>query len=243
MPKGKRTTTKRVQATENLPPRAPVPDVPVKAEVDEEGYEPKRLLTVRQRLFVEALIGPAGGNATKAAEMAGYKSDNRNALYVTACETLRIPKVQEAIRLAIARLKDSPEWARASLVDLASSSMENFVTVDDETGEMKLDPIKARDAAALGQIKKFRQRLIPGRDGAPNEMDVTIEIHDRTSALQTLLKLDGKLVDRMEHTGPDGGPVQHNFNFDDFTNNFNTFAGRPADARRNGGPLPSGNGH
>jgi hypothetical protein len=70
-----RITKKRVQATENLP--APViPQVEVRPERDDEPWDEEGL-TIRQRLFVDKLTGEAGGNATQAAELAGYSSENR----------------------------------------------------------------------------------------------------------------------------------------------------------------------
>lgn len=200
----KRITTKAVQATEDKP--FTLPTVPVKPDVDTDGFGNDGL-TIRQRLFVEALIGPAGGNATKAAEMAGYASENRNALWVTASENLRKPKVQEAIAHAYARLKDTPEWARASLVDLASSSMANFVTVD-EAGNTTLDMAKAAEAGALGQIKEFREESLKVPGGEAETIKRTIKLHDRTPAIGMLLKLHGKLVERMELTGKDGGAIE-----------------------------------
>jgi hypothetical protein len=46
---------------------------------EDEGDAPwdEDWLTLKQRLFVKAFVGPAAGNATKAAEMAGYSDSNR----------------------------------------------------------------------------------------------------------------------------------------------------------------------
>jgi phage terminase small subunit len=228
----KRITTKRVQATENQP--APViPDVTVKPEIDEDPLT-EGVLTIRQRRFVDALVGPAGGNATKAAEMAGYAAENRLSLRVTAAQNLTKPNVQEAIAHAYAKLKDSPEWARANLVDLASSSMANFVTVD-EQGETSLDFSKAVEAGAMGQIKEYREEKLAIAGSSSAVIKRTVKLHDRTAALTTLLKLQGKLVERHEHTGPDGKPIEQSVTHEfDFNRYADLYRQRNAVVRGNG---------
>lgn len=193
--KRKRTTAKLVQATEDLP--APVPQVDVKPEIDEDPLDDFGL-TERQRRFVEAYIGPAGGNATKAAQMAGYKDDNYNSLRMTASETLAKPYVQQAIASAWARKRQSPEWAKAGLIEVAGSTMSNFVTVNPETGESHLDMKRALTAGALGQIKEYREEVL-SVNGAATVLKRTIKIHDRTQALATLLRLQGQLPDANVH--------------------------------------------
>lgn len=54
-------------------------------------------LTEKQRKFVEAYLGEAEGNATRAAELAGYKGDE-NTLSTVGSENIRKPKIRKAIR-------------------------------------------------------------------------------------------------------------------------------------------------
>jgi len=54
-------------------------------------------LTEKQRAFVEAYMGEAEGNATRAAELAGYQG-NENTLSTVGSENLRKPKIRQAIR-------------------------------------------------------------------------------------------------------------------------------------------------
>lgn len=193
----KRITTKAVQASEDKP--YTLPKVDVKPDVDTDGFGNDGL-TVRQRLFVDALIGPAGGNATKAAEMAGYASENRNALAVTACRLLGNAKVQEAIAHAHARLRDTPEWARASLVEIASASMANFLTVG-EDGKPFIDWTRAAEMGAIGQVREYREEVaeIDGKPVVVNKR--SFKLHDALKARETLLKLHGKLTDQVHHSG------------------------------------------
>lgn len=202
-----RITTKAVQETENLAPS--IPTVVVKPEQDEDAWGDDGL-TTRQRAFVDALVGPAGGNASKAAEMAGYASDNRKALCVTACRTLALANVQEALARRLAVRKNSPEWAVAGLIDIASASLANFITVG-EDGKPIIDWEKAAVAGGLGQIREYKEEGFDSPSDGPVVFKRTIKLHDRRAALETLLKLHGVLKDRIEHTGKDGGPIKTEF--------------------------------
>src|SRR5208282_5273283 len=51
-------------------------------------------LTLKQRKFVACLLGPANGNQTLAARMAGYRGDDRQ-LAVQGSVNMRNPKIQE----------------------------------------------------------------------------------------------------------------------------------------------------
>jgi phage terminase small subunit len=192
----KSITAKRVQATEDdrfIPAAIPQPE-------NDEGPFDDGGLSQRQRAFVAAIVGPAGGIATKAAEMAGYASENRNTLYVTASRLLSNHKIQEAIAHEFAKLRATPEWAQNQLIDLATSSMAKFISFTDK-GEVTIDWDKAAAAGALGQIKEYEE--IPTKTGVRHK----IKVHDRAAALAILLKLHGKLINRHEHTGANGGPI------------------------------------
>src|SRR5215218_5163535 len=77
-----------------------------------QGRDPHGL-TPMERKFVEAIYGPAKGNATKAAELAGYKADaSRGALRVSASRLLHRPRVRRAMQDA--DKKRMAEWAAQS---------------------------------------------------------------------------------------------------------------------------------
>jgi hypothetical protein len=165
-------------------------------EVDDGPFDHGGL-SIRQQQFVAAIVGPAQGNATKAAQLAGYRSDNRVALASTAYENLRKPQIQEAIAHALAAKRATAEWAKASLVDLASSSMHNFLSVD-ARGNASIDFKKAAAAGALGQIKEYREEGVDTGNGKVRIIKRTIKLHDPTAALITLLKLHRLLKDGKE---------------------------------------------
>jgi phage terminase small subunit len=191
----KRITDKAVQASEEKP--FTLPTIEAKPEADEEPWGNDGL-TGKQRMFVAAYIGPAAGNATKAAEMAGYKSDNRNSLYVTAHDTLRNPKVQEAIAHAFARQCDSPEWLRASILDMARVNMAHFAHADGN-GWFTVDAQAAQDAAALGQIKEIHSKVLPGGEDTKAEIiEQRVKLHDRVACLTLAAKVMGMIVEKSE---------------------------------------------
>jgi hypothetical protein len=183
---GKRTTKKLVQATEVKP--YVLPDVEARPEVDDGAWDDEGL-TVKQRLFVDAIIGPAGGNATKAAEMAGYAADNRRNLESTASRTLSFVKVREAIGRRLARANLSPDWVREMTAALAASNMGSFLTLDAE-GQPVIDWRQAERMGAFVQIRKYKQRGIE-QGGEVTVIERQIETHNPAPYLQLLARILG----------------------------------------------------
>jgi phage terminase small subunit len=75
-----------------------------RAQVDEDVVDPLAGLTLKERKFVEAYLGEAAGNATRAARLAGYSGDP---VTLAAVGYARLRKTQ--IRDAIAQLVDQDE--------------------------------------------------------------------------------------------------------------------------------------
>lgn len=182
-------TAKRVRDTEDTPVR--IPAIAPHPEPDDDAWG-KDGLTLKERRFAKAYVGPAAGNATKAAALAGYNAENRNSLAVTAHHVLRKPNVQRAIARRLNRRGGGPAETRAGIVELARVNMADFVTVD-EAGKVQLDLKRAYDAAALGAVKKVTVRPTP--DG----QQVTIETYNRLEALATMAKIHGTLKDTHQH--------------------------------------------
>lgn len=59
-------------------------------------------LTLKQKLFVEAYLGQAGGNATEAAKIAGYRGDE-GTLAQVGYENLRKPEIRAAVEARVQR--------------------------------------------------------------------------------------------------------------------------------------------
>lgn len=167
------------------------------ANANDPAYEPidSDGLSLRRRAFVEALIGPASGNATEAAQMAGYSPTNRRAAQVMGFNLLSNPIIQEAISHAFAKRRLTPEWAKQQLIDMAQSSMANFITIDAD-GKSRLDMAKAAANGALGQIKEYYEE--PDPKDPTKIISRKIKVHDRMSAISLLLKFHGLIKDENE---------------------------------------------
>lgn len=193
--KGKRTTTKKVQESEDKP--LEIPAVTVKPEVDEDAWGNDRL-TLKQRLFVEAYTGPAAGNATKAARMAGYRDDNEISLRNTASENLTKPYVQRAIARVIASKLGQPEWVRAGITEVANGNAADYMKVGPD-GQMHVDLNAMAAAGALGLIQQINEERL---EVGPNlsTVKLKLKLYDRLKALELLAKMNGQLVDRKDIT-------------------------------------------
>lgn len=202
----KRVSTKQVQETEKLPPPAKVPDVPpAGAEIDDdEDVEPDGL-TVRRRAFVEAITGKARGNATRAAEMAGYAAENRLSLFATASRLLSFVTVQRAIARKLAAENMGPEGTRAGIAELADANMANFIRIGPD-GEPFMDWTQAAAAGAIGQVREWTEDGFQDGSGKPVIVKRKIKLYDRLKALELQAKLNGQLVEKHDHTSG-GKPI------------------------------------
>jgi hypothetical protein len=116
-------------------------------------------LTEKQRRFVDAYLGEAAGNATKAARLAGYKG-NDNTLASVGTENLRKPAIAEAIEHA-----------------------------------QRQDPLTATRV----ERQRFWTRVM---------MSDAAEMKDRLRASELLGKSGRDFIDRVEHSGKEGGAIE-----------------------------------
>lgn len=195
--KGKRTTAKRV-AQEDAKPFA-LPTVPVKPEVDEDAWGEDRL-TFKQRLFVQFYVGEAAGNASKAARMAGYRSENTNALRVTAFQTLTSPNVQRAVARLMSAKFGSPEDVRAGIAEIANSNAADYLK-SDANGKLVFDLERMAECGALGLINRIEEDVLTAGDGGATIIKRKVRLYDRLKALELLAKLNGQLVEQHRHSG------------------------------------------
>lgn len=139
-----------------------------------------KALTERQRRFVEAYMGEAAGNGTKAAEIAGFSGDS-NALGVYAHRLLMKPQVQEAIEgrvnndpVVATRLERQQFWTktmgdpdvpwkdRLRASELLGRSQADFVELHHHEGTINVDVSAARDRVS-GVLVSVARRVDPKR--------------------------------------------------------------------------------
>ena len=149
-------------------------------------------LTGKQKAFVDAYLGDANFNATDAARLAGYDSDDDNVLASIGSQNLRKLKVAEKISERLSESAMTSDEVLARLAEIARGDHRHYMT---EGGELDIAALVADGKAHL--IKSIR----------PNAHGTVYEFCDMQGALVQLGKHHGLFVDRMEHTGKDGSDL------------------------------------
>jgi hypothetical protein len=232
--KRKKITTKLVQDTQDKP----LPQVEYKPEADEDGWL-ENGLTIRQQRFVDALCGQAGGNASRAAELAGYSAENTNVLAATASRLLSFVNVRQAVARKLASANLTADWVRQMTAALAASNMGSFLRIED--GKPIIDWKQAESLGAFVQIRKYKEKGVEVGDTI-EVIDRQIETHNPAPYLQLLSKMLG-LTDDSPKTNVTVR-IDNQFDYDSFARQFIDFArqrlceGRDADTSGNGQGKP-----
>jgi hypothetical protein len=140
-------------------------------------------LTTREAAFVEALLGEARGNQTKAAEMAGYAAGT--GLSVQATRLMKRAHVQAAVA-----------ERRAALMAVMPDAVP---ATDDAAGSVEKVARWQTQAATVTERRAILSRW------ARDERHVTSAIR----AIDTLNRMDGVYVEKHEHTVMVPKPVYH----------------------------------
>jgi hypothetical protein len=144
--------------------------------------------TDKERLFIGYYVQTL--NAHKAARMAGYVFNSDQAF---PYKKKNLPKMKVAIQeLLDATYLDAPE-VRSRLSSYARAEYADYLKDD---GTVDLFQLLADGKGHL--IKSIK----------PSQHGHIIEFYDAQVALTTLAKITGLLRDRMEVSGPDGGPMR-----------------------------------
>jgi phage terminase small subunit len=152
-------------------------------------------LTDKEWLFVLLYTGN-GFNGTQAAIDAGYSDRSARSI---ASENLKKPDIRRAVDERLNEMALGASQILAGLADHANASMEDFIDIDAK-GKPALNLNKAKARGKLHLIKK----LSYDRNGRPQ-----IELFDSLSPKVQLGRHHGLFVERHEHTGKNGGPIQH----------------------------------
>lgn len=145
-------------------------------------------LSNKQQLFIESYLQCF--NATKAALDAGYSENTASEI---GYENLRKPQIEEAISK---RLRESAMSADEVLMRLAEQARGDHSRYISQQGSVDIASLVNDKKAHL--IKKIKET----KDGTE------YEFYDAQSALNTLAKHHGLLIDRREISGKEGAPLQ-----------------------------------
>lgn len=152
---------------------------------DEEGEPKKRKLSYKQRRFVDAYVGEARGNGTKAAIIAGYSKKTAREI---ARENLTKPDIQQALSEMVSEYALTPEAVLAGYMDIwENSNIRNLLKIqEDGSYSFTLTDDDSQLREALRFVRKWSTK-----DG-----DITVEMMNPMDALDRLAKFHGLLVER-----------------------------------------------
>jgi phage terminase small subunit len=171
-------------------------------------------LTDRQALFVEEYLKDL--NATAAAGRAGYSTSGQNKGADIAHELMAKPAVRKAIEKALAerveRTRIDADWLLTRLADEAEADIADLY---DDAGNIK--PVREWPAVwRKGLVAGFEvEELFEGRGEDRKHIGRLrkVKLADRTKIKELIGRHVnvGAFKDRVEHTGPNGGPIAHQF--------------------------------
>jgi phage terminase small subunit len=138
----------------------------------------KTELTHKQRLFVEAYIGPAQGNAREAARLAGYSGDD-HALSQRGYELLRLPKVAELVGVRVEAAVMAANEVLGELSLIARADWQNFLEIRrDKEGDTVSATLKLADKIKSLELLGKYHKLFSDR------IDVDLNLKDWRSEAQ-----------------------------------------------------------
>lgn len=158
-------------------------------------------ITNRQRLFIEEYL--TCWNATEAARRAGYTNPNKQGPRLLVKDGIR-----ELVKQRLSEKAMSADEVLQRLAEHARGDMGDFIAI--ESMSFSLDLQKAKELGLTRLIKKVKDRVVMtnNKDGEETETHtLEIELYDAKSALDTLAKYHGLLVDRTDIT-TGGKPVE-----------------------------------
>lgn len=158
-------------------------------------------LTPKQELFCQEYLIDL--NATRAAKAAGYSEKSAHDI---GSENLRKPEIQARLselrgnlmdKLEISKERVVTELARLALFDVRKlyhndGSPKSLADLDDDTAAA----IVGLDVALIGNSEVGQGTVLK------------YKMADKKGALESIGKHLGMFVDRVEHSGPEGGPIE-----------------------------------
>jgi phage terminase small subunit len=161
-------------------------------------------LTAKQKRFVEEYLVDL--NATQAAIRAGYSEHTAK---VIAAENLTKPAIAEQIQAALdERSKRTDITADKVLAEIARLGFADPRKVFDDQGRLlPIHDLPDEVAASISSIEIVTTR-VPGGEPTDVEHTAKIKFWDKRGSLELLGKHLKLFVDRVEHTGKNGGPVR-----------------------------------
>jgi phage terminase small subunit len=190
----------------NEPP-VNLPRVDFHPEGDDEGYDVNGMKP-RWVAFVIAYCGEAGGNAQRAAAMAGYNDSNNSSLRTTASRLLTNANIQRAIARRMAEKFGTAEDVKNGIAEIARGNAADYMDWN-ESGQLQISLEKLAASGQMGLIQEIREKGIDAGGGSIVLIERKLKLYDKLRALELLAKINGQLRDTVHHTGE--AVVKHMF--------------------------------
>ncbi len=160
------------------------------------------LSNARHERFAQELA--KGIAACTAYVTAGFKANDGNAIRLKGNERITA-RVAEILAAGAERAEITREMVVRELGRIGFSDIRKMFTPGGN-----LLPIQEMDdeAAACLSAIEIVTRKVPGGDATEVEHVAKIKTWDKRAALVDIAKMQGWHVDRVEHTGKDGGPIE-----------------------------------
>lgn len=153
------------------------------------------MLNNKQQVFVNEYL--KCWNSSEAARRAGYNGKSN----VQGPRLLANVSIKAEIEARIAELVMTADEALIRLSEQARGSLADFTDVE------LLADLKDHPKAYL--IKHLTTDVHEDKAGKVH-YKTRFELHDAQRAIEDILKIHGKFADRVEHSGPGGGPIEFN---------------------------------
>lgn len=167
----------------------------------------KPTLNDKQRLFVTEYVKDF--NATAAYKRAGYTATGQSAV-TNASRLLTNANVAEAVAKAASRVHERAEFNAEQVI----RQLERMVMFDARklfhpNGQPKaITELDDDTAAAISGLDVLEEYRGTGAERQFVGYTKKYKLIDRKGAVDTALKMFGKLSDRVVHSGPNDGPIQ-----------------------------------
>jgi hypothetical protein len=161
---------------------------------EEQMSEEAKPLTRKQQVFVDEYLQCF--NAAEAARRAGY---SERSAYSQGWENLRKPEIKDAIKVRLDEVHMSADEALKLLADMARGDIGDFMDIS--SVGFSLDLETAHEKGKTNLIKRVSQKtIIDGKTDKETHI-IDIELYDRQSALEKILRVHGAFNDKLKLEG------------------------------------------
>lgn len=172
----------------------------------EKAFRKKGGLTKKQELFCERYT--THWNATRAAKEAGFSDKTA---HVMGHRLVNKGLVSEKIKtLGDQALKDAGVSRERILAELVAVATADMTEAFDEMGQMKpFSEMPENVRRSLNGVEVHEIFAGQGDQRLAIGLARKFKAYDKNKALEILAKHLKLLTDRVEHSGPNGGPIEH----------------------------------